>query len=70
MERKELQNTSSENTKFLFNENKLHKRLLQKYNGFQKGREILLRDKVNRSQRPCTDIMNCEFKTFYRSNDK
>lgn len=30
MERKELQNTSSENTKLLFNENKLHKRLLQK----------------------------------------
>lgn len=28
--KKELQNTSSENTKFLFNENKLHKRLLQK----------------------------------------
>lgn len=56
--KEELQNTSSENSQLLFTKINICSTNAPYKNRkmFPKSREILLRDEVNKSQRPCTDI--------------
>lgn len=56
--KEELQNTSSENSQLLFTKINISSTNVPYKNRkmFPKSREILLRDEVNKSQRPCTDI--------------